>query len=262
MKDVLDTLKNLTPVIIIAGLSFFMTLETWRPYFKHSAGRGRQRLRNLGMIAIATLLAAFAGGFTAIPIAWSEANQFGLLHRVLGTTPLAIVVGIFLTDLSAYVLHVTMHKVPTLWRFHRVHHADAELDASSGIRLHPFELMFLLTMTGILLSVLGVSMASFIIYNMLALPWFLLNHSNIKYPAWFERWGSLLMSTPNWHRVHHSSFQPETDSHYGCVFSVWDRLFGTARKANVETLQFGLERYREPEDQTISQLLRIPFKAL
>ncbi|HTG73311.1 MAG TPA: hypothetical protein VMB70_06060, partial [Terriglobia bacterium] len=85
MKDVLDTLNNLTPVIIIAGLSFFMTLETWRPYFKHSAGRGRQRLRNLGMIAIATLLAAFAGGFTAIPIAWSEANQFGLLHRVLGT---------------------------------------------------------------------------------------------------------------------------------------------------------------------------------
>ena len=90
---------------------------------------------------------------------------------------------------------------------------------------------------------LGVPLVSYLIYTMIALPWFLLNHSNMKYPAWFERWGSWLMSTPNWHRVHHSRHQPETDSHYGCVLSVWDRLFGTTRKTNVESIQFGLDRF-------------------
>src|SRR5262245_52731428 len=106
------------------------------------------------------------------------------------------------------------------------------------------------------------SKASNVLYTTLALPWFLLNHSNMKYPAWFERCGSLLMSTPNWHRVHHSAYQPETDSNYGCLFSIWDRLFGTARQAQVETIRFGLEKFRDPSDQTIWELLKIPFRQL
>jgi sterol desaturase/sphingolipid hydroxylase (fatty acid hydroxylase superfamily) len=207
------------------------------------------------------LLAAVIGSFTAAPIAWSDANRFGLLYLVLGKSVPAIVIGILLIDLCAYAVHVTLHKVPTLWRIHRVHHADAELDATSGIRLHPFELMLLLGTLSALLPLLGVSMASHILYNTVALPWFLLNHSNIKYPAWFERC-SALMSTPNWHRVHHSSYQPETDSHYGCVFSIWDRLFGTARKAQVETLRFGLERFRGKDEQTVGKLLKMPFEPL
>ena len=261
MQDLLSTLNNLTPVLMIVGLTTFMTLETWRPYFKHRPGRGRQRLRNLGMVAIAALLGATIGSFVAVPIAWSEANSFGLLYRVLGKSTLAIVAGIFLIDLCTYGVHRTLHKVPALWRVHRVHHADAELDASSGLRLHPFELMLLLSTLTTVLPVLGVSTASYILYNTLALPWFLLNHSNMKYPAWFELWGSLLMSTPDWHRVHHSAYQPETDSHYSCLFSVWDRLFGTARKANAETIQFGLDQYREHDDQTVWKLLKMPFTA-
>jgi sterol desaturase/sphingolipid hydroxylase (fatty acid hydroxylase superfamily) len=84
----------------------------------------------------------------------------------------------------------------------------------------------------------------------------------MKYPGWFERGGSLLMSTPDWHRAHHSSHQPETDSHYGCVFSIWDRLFGTAGKAEVEKIRFGLERFREPAEQTVPAMLRMPFRKL
>jgi sterol desaturase/sphingolipid hydroxylase (fatty acid hydroxylase superfamily) len=75
-----------------------------------------------------------------------------------------------------------------------------------------------------------------------------------------ERWGSLMMSTPGWHRLHHSAYPPETDSHYGCVFSIWDRLFGTARKTNKEAIRFGLERFRDPSEQTVAALLRIPFR--
>jgi sterol desaturase/sphingolipid hydroxylase (fatty acid hydroxylase superfamily) len=114
----------------------------------------------------------------------------------------------------------------------------------------------------IVVPVLGISGASSVIYTTIALPWFLLNHSNMQYPSWFERGVSLLMSTPNWHRVHHSAYQPETDSHYGCVFSVWDRLFGTTRTARVEAIRFGLETYRAPNDQTVAKLLKMPFGKL
>jgi sterol desaturase/sphingolipid hydroxylase (fatty acid hydroxylase superfamily) len=258
----LETLNNLTPLIIIAGMTLFMTLEVWIPYFKHSAGRTRQRRSNVGMIAIGFIISAVSAGMFALPQIWSEANNFGLLHRLLGQSVPAIVIGIFCIDLLSYALHVTFHSVPMMWRFHRVHHADFELDASSGIRLHPFELIILLSQQPTILALLGIPVASSVLYGALALPWFLLNHSNIKFPAWFESWGSLLMSTPNWHRVHHSSYQPETDSHYGCLFSIWDRLFGTDRKAEVETIRFGLDRFRDAGEQTVWQLLKMPFMRL
>jgi len=262
MQHVLDTLNNLMPLLMIGSLALFMTLEKYLPYFEHGPGRGRQRWRNIGMIAIAFVVNALVGGFIALPVAWSEAGNFGLLHRLLGQSAPAIVLGMFLIDLNNYILHVVMHKVPALWRIHRVHHADTELDATSGLRLHPFELLLQMGTQVLFLPLLGVSMASYIIYFVLSLPWFLLNHSNMKFPAWFERYGSLLMSTPDWHRVHHSSYQPETDSHYGCLFSLWDRLFGTAGKADVEHLRFGLNKFRDPEEQTIWQLLRMPFRKL
>lgn len=260
MEKLLDTLNNLTPVLIIGSLAIFMTLEKYLPYFEHGMGRGKQRWHNIGMIAIAFLINAVVGSLIAIPIIWSQENNFGLMHRILGQSTLAIVLGIFLIDLSGYLLQVIMHKIPALWRIHRIHHADTEMDATSSLRLHPFELILQLAVQAVLLPLLGVSIASFIFYFTLALPWFVLNHSNIKFPYWFERIGSLIMSTPDWHRVHHSSFQPETDSHYGCLFSIWDRLFGTGGKVNVEKIQFGLDKFRGPGDQSVWQLLKMPFK--
>lgn len=260
MQNLLETLNNLTPLLIIGSLAIFMTVEKYLPYFEHGMGRGRQRWHNIGMIAIAFVVNATVGGLVAIPVVWSEQHSFGLLHRLLGQSPLAIVIGILLIDLANYALHVTLHKVPVLWRIHQVHHADTELDASSGLRLHPFELLLQMANLALFLPLLGVSMASYIFYFTLALPWFVLNHSNMKFPAWFERYGSLLMSTPDWHRVHHSSYQPETDSHYGCVFSVWDRLFGTAGKADIECIRFGLDWMREPGSQTVWKLLKLPFR--
>jgi sterol desaturase/sphingolipid hydroxylase (fatty acid hydroxylase superfamily) len=212
------------------------------------------------MIAVAFVANIALGTVAAIPVAWSEANSFGVLHRLLGQSPAAIVIGIFVVDFSLYTAHVLMHKVPTFWRFHRVHHADTELDSSSGLRQHPLEAMFTTAVLVIVLPVLGVSLLSPAIYTTLALPWFFLNHSNIRYPDWFERGGSLLLSTPNWHRVHHSAYQPDTDSNYGCVFTIWDRVFGTARRVQTERMRFGLERFRDPSEQTVAELLKLPFR--
>ena len=260
MQQVVETLNAAMPFFVVGSLSIFMTVEVWRPYFLHGTGRTRQRWRNVAVIAIALFVSVAVSSLVAMPIVWSETNRFGLLYRLFPPSALPIAIGMFLVDLCLYVLHVTMHKVPVLWRVHRMHHADTELDASSGLRAHPLELMFLLAMSAMILPLLGVSMTSYVLYSTLAVSWFSLNHSNVQFPNWFERGANLLMSTPNWHRVHHSSYQPETDSHYGCVFSVWDRLFGTTRPTNVETIRFGLEDFRGPDEQTIGALLRIPFK--
>lgn len=260
MQNLQETLNGIMPLLIIGSLAIFMTVEKYLPYFEHGTGRGRQRWRNIGMITIAFVINAVFGGLIAIPVIWSETNNFGLLHRLLGQGPVAIILGMFLIDLTNYGLHVVMHKVPILWRIHQVHHLDTELDASSSLRLHPFELLLQMGIHALFLPLLGVSIASYVFYFTLALPWFVLNHSNLKFPAWFERYGSLLMSTPDWHRVHHSSYQPETDSHYGCLFSVWDRMFGTVGKADVEHIRFGLDWGREPGDQTVWNLLKLPFR--
>lgn len=262
MEKLLQTLNSLTPIFVISGLVLFMTLESWRPYFKPGVDRRTQRRRNLFIIAIGVVFSVAAGGLFALPVEWAESTNLGLLNRFIGSSTLRVVMGIFLIDGCLYAAHVMMHKVPTLWRFHRMHHADAHLDATSGLRAHPFELMFLGLVLAVGQPLLGISKASNVLYTTLALPWFCLNHSNFKFPVWFERWGSVLMSTSNWHRIHHSSYQPETDSHFGCLFSVWDRIFRTTRKATVETIQFGLERFRTPAEQTVGSLLKMPFEKL
>jgi len=262
MNDMLETLNNLVPVIAILGMATFMTLERWMPYFAHGASRGKQRWRNLGIVAIGFAMNAVVGAAVAMPVMWADAHRFGLMYRLDVWPPMAVLIGVFLIDLYNYAQHVTLHAVPALWRIHRVDHADTELDASSGLRTHPFELLLLLFVPALILPLLGVPLASFIVYNLGALPWFMLNHSNMRYPAWFEHWGSLLMATPDWHRIHHSSYQPETDSNYGCVFSVWDRLFGTAGTANAATIRFGLEKFRDPHEQTVWRLLKMPFREL
>jgi sterol desaturase/sphingolipid hydroxylase (fatty acid hydroxylase superfamily) len=258
VQEITTTLELLTPVLLLGGLAIFMTWEYLRPCFTPSAGRSRQRLRNLVLIAIGVAVSIVSSGLVSATVSWSEASSFGVLHRLSGRSLLSVVLGIFLVDLCLYTLHVSMHKFPLLWRIHRVHHSDAALDATSGLRAHPFELLYLLLMLALVLPLVGVSLGSYALYTALALPWFSLNHSNVKFPAWCER-VSLLMSTASWHRVHHSSYQPNTDSHYGCVFSLWDRLFGTAGKPRVEAMEFGLETFREPKDQTVVALLRMPF---
>lgn len=260
MNSLLSTLNDLTPLIVIVCMTVFMTAEHYLPYFEQGAFRKKQRTRNLIVVALAFVLNGLLGtGIAGIIIAAGN-NNFGLLYRLLPNSPLAIILGIFFIDLNSYVFHRIYHRIPFLWRFHRVHHADTMVDSTSGLRLHPIEFLLQALTQVTVLPLLGVSITSFVIYFVFALPWFLLNHSNLKFPEWFERYGSFLLVTPNWHRVHHSSYRPETDSNYGDVFTIWDRLFGTSLKPDVENIKFGLEDFRQEEDQTITGLLKMPFR--
>lgn len=262
MSNIIETLEALTPIIIVAGLAVFMTLETLLPYMAHSAYRRKQKWHNLGNVLLSFVLNAILSGFITTAIVTAGKAHFGLLHHIPMPLWASFIAGMLFCDLNSYVAHRLYHRVPLFWRFHRVHHSDTEMDATSALRMHPFEFVFQAATQMTILPLLGVSQASFVIYFAFALPLFIINHANLRYPAWLEKALSLVFITPGWHRVHHSSHRPETDSNFADVFSFWDRLFGTHRTADVDSLQFGLEDMRDARDQTFAAQMKAPFRPL
>jgi sterol desaturase/sphingolipid hydroxylase (fatty acid hydroxylase superfamily) len=146
------------------------------------------------------------------------------------------------------------------WRFHAVHHADAELDATSGIRFHSVEIALSSLARLILLPLIGITVPQVILYEAVSLPIILFQHSNIRLPGPIDRWLRVVIVTPWMHWVHHSQWQPETDSNYSSVLSVWDRLFGSFRLNEAPSeIRLGLEDWKEPEWRTLKGMLRAPW---
>jgi sterol desaturase/sphingolipid hydroxylase (fatty acid hydroxylase superfamily) len=147
-----------------------------------------------------------------------------------------------------------------LWSFHRVHHSDISLNTSSSLRFHPFEVIYSQGLYFCVAIVLfGVSMTSFIIYGTIALVLVITQHSNIRFPNWFEKYGRYIFSTPGWHKIHHSNERRLTDSHYGDVFTFWDRIFGTWHDVGPEEINYGLKEFADPKKQRAGYQLGLLF---
>lgn len=262
MENLISTLEQLVPLIIIVTLTVFMTLERWLPYLQHSAYRKKQRWHNVGNLIISFALNAALSGVIAYSLTTATEKHFGLLYKLNVPFIASLIIGILLCDLNSYVAHRLYHRIPVFWRFHRVHHSDIELDASSALRLHPFEFIFQAATQASILPLLGVSNVSFVLYTAFAVFLFIVNHSNIRFPKWYENVLAILIVTPNWHRVHHSSYQPETDSNFSDVFTIWDRIFRTHKFRRPEEITFGIEQMRDPKSQSFWGMLKAPFEKL
>ena len=255
----LETIKFFL-VIGIFGLLYFS--EQLFPYFASRKHHLSHSLRNiaLGLFnAIISLLFLL----TLIKAAehWADIRQFGLLHQLeLGTTA-GILIALISIDLWQYLWHRMNHYVPVLWRFHRAHHCDTEMDASSGLRFHIGEIL-LSGLTKIpLILVFGLSIEHLIIYEIVALPVILFHHSNLRIPASLDRLLRYLIVTPHMHRLHHSDQQQETDSNYSSLFSVWDRLFYSFQaQALSEHFKLGLgPTYSHSDCNSLGGLFALPF---
>src|SRR5262249_46266604 len=152
-----------------------------------------------------------------------------------------VALGVAVFDLAAYVLHRLKHRYSWLWRLHRMHHSDPELDVTSSVRFHPFEIVTNAAMFAAVLVGFGIPRLSLAIYYAIVIPSNLLQHANIRFPAVVDRVLCILLVTPGMHQTHHSRIQNETDSCFSDGFSIWDRLFGTYRRADPAKLQFGLD---------------------
>jgi sterol desaturase/sphingolipid hydroxylase (fatty acid hydroxylase superfamily) len=166
-------------------------------------------------------------------------------------------------DLWMYLWHRANHRIPFLWRFHRMHHSDPEMDASTGLRFHPGEQLLSGMARLLVIPVLGVSITQLAVYEALLLPVILFHHSNVAIPDWMDRGLRALVVTPAMHRVHHSRWQPETDSNYGSVFPWWDRLLGSFRlREDARTIHLGLDEFDGPGWQSLGGMLRTPLAPL
>jgi sterol desaturase/sphingolipid hydroxylase (fatty acid hydroxylase superfamily) len=194
---------------------------------------------------------------------YTTIKEFGILNWLPKMNPIAFaVVGILLLDfIGAYLAHFTEHKVKLLWRFHLIHHSDTYIDTTSGNRHHPGEsvIRFVFTTLGVL--IVGSPMWMVFMYQTLSVVATQFTHANICLPKKIDKIMSYILVSPDMHKIHHHYKLPYTDSNYGNIFSIWDRIFGTFSYMERETIIYGVDTHMDPnENNKLVSLLKIPFQ--
>lgn len=234
-------------IVFWSTLAIFAWIETRSPAAQGQAPRERRWPTNFSLGLINMILVPLAPVSGLIGAQWAQANGWGLLNLVELPLWLVFVTTLLLRSFAGYVFHFIMHKVQMLWRLHRVHHSDDYLDISTTLRSHPIELAALLLTLAPLAILLGLDPWALIAYEVAEGAFSAFSHANFRLPERLDRPLRYVFVTPNMHRIHHSAYQPETDSNYGQVFSFWDRLFGTyseAPRAGYARMQIGLDEIR------------------
>jgi sterol desaturase/sphingolipid hydroxylase (fatty acid hydroxylase superfamily) len=220
---------------------------------------------NLGIVALNALLVRLLIPVAGAGMAMLAAAQgWGLFNKLPVSFCLAVLVSIVLLDLAIYGQHVLFHAVPTLWRVHRMHHADLDFDVTTGVRFHPIEIgLSMLIKLGVIVA-LGAPAMAVVLFEILLNATSMFNHGNVRLPAAVDRVLRFLIVTPDMHRVHHSIKRRETDSNFGFNLSLWDRLFGTYRaqpEGGHEAMTLGIPDFRDPRDcAALPGMLAIPFR--
>jgi len=203
-------------------------------------------------------------GFAVLIVLLSDLCRdqgIGLTHwlnaGIFGSILISFVV---LDFFGGWLVHVVQHKTKTLWRFHVVHHSDNNVDVTTGLRHHPVEsvLRGIFFLAGVIVA--GAPMYAVMIFQTLLVLATQFTHANISLPRWIDRPLSYVLVSPNMHKVHHHWQQPYTDSNYGAVLAIWDRMFGTYKHLEPSDIRYGLDRYYPNEqDENLGMLLKSPF---
>lgn len=251
----------------IGVLAVMLACERWRPRRLRPAGDRLRRWRtNLGLVAIDALAVRLLFPLAAVgAAALAEARGWGLLHAVDLPGWLSLAIALVVLDLAIYAQHVAFHKAPLLWRLHRVHHSDVDLDATTGLRFHPIEIVLSMAFKVALVLALGAPALAVIVFEVGLNAFAMFNHANVRLRAGLDRALRRLIVTPDMHRVHHSIHRDETDSNYGFNLSIWDRLFRTycaQPRDGHDAMSIGLDVFRGPGDGTLRRLLTQPFMRL
>jgi sterol desaturase/sphingolipid hydroxylase (fatty acid hydroxylase superfamily) len=241
-------------VLLLGVMALLAVVEVWVPLREATQPRGPRLRTNLALLVIfltlnLLLTAAVLG--TALAL---EARGFGLLHALALPAPISFALSFVLLDFFAYAVHVLMHKVPLLWRLHRVHHSDVHVDVTTAFRQHPMEGLLRFAFTCGPAILLGASAGAVAAYRLVSGLNAALEHANIGLPSWLDRPLRWLVVTPDMHKIHHSRRAVETDSNYANIFSLNDRVFGTYTAAAPD-LRYGLDEVAG--DARLRELLRI-----
>ena len=241
-----------------------LVLESCFPARKSKLTKRVRWLGNFSLLIISSVVARLLVpiGVTGIAL-YASSQGLGLFNNINLPNWLIITLSVLLLDLMIYWQHRIFHLVPMLWRFHKVHHADSHIDASTGLRFHPIEILLSILLKGLAVLLLGVPAIAVIIFEVALNGFALFNHANIRLPRWLEYPLRAILITQVLHRIHHSQVVEETNSNYGFSVSWWDRLFGSyksqANKSD-EDLDIGLKSYKaDNKTATLLSLLKMPF---
>ncbi len=248
-----------TPLVLFGIFFAIGLLELLRPARpERSFGEGRVWANLLLYVACRVTIALPALAGVAASLA-PPALHLDMLGRSGLEGPGRVVLALLAMDLFGYASHLVHHKVPLLWRLHAVHHADPDPDVTSQLRHHPLEAVVGAAAFGLLVLVLGLSPGEVGLFLVIGWTVQCLAHANLALPRWLARPMAWVVVTPEFHAVHHHRDLPWTDSNYGGVLTLWDRIFGTARRCAAPP-DFGLAEYAAPADQRIGALLLKPLR--
>ena len=249
--------------ILVSGLLFFWIIEGSIPLLQlqYKISKIKHAATNFGFTVIHLVIHTFLAVLIVMLSDWCRLQQFGIVYWLnagIGTT--ILIAFLTLDFFGGWLVHITEHKVPVLWRFHVIHHADNNVDVTTGLRHHPGEsvLRGLFFFIGIIVS--GAPMYAVMIFQTVLIIATAFTHANISLPKRLDKALSYVLISPNMHKVHHHWKQPFTDSNYGAILSIWDRLLGTFKKLEPSEIKYGLDRYYPNEkDENFISLMKSPF---
>jgi sterol desaturase/sphingolipid hydroxylase (fatty acid hydroxylase superfamily) len=262
MSEWISTSEVVMGAVVGATFLLLLFMETKFPL------RQAQRPKALRLIVnlIVSGLALAAGAFIVAPVAMRLAahtseTSFGLLRLLALPFAAELIIGFLLMDLTFYYWHRANHVFPLFWRFHNVHHIDPDLDVSTSFRFHFGEVLYSVGFRALQIYPLGISVFTFLVYELVFQCATLFHHSNVRLPIKLERALNKVIVTPRMHGIHHSTVRDETNSNYSVIFKWWDWLHGTLR-LNVRQADviIGVPAYLKPEDNKLLTLLGLPFR--
>ena len=250
-------------VILVGGLSFFWILEGVIPFFNFDYKKWKHAFPNL-FFTFTTILINFTLAFLLLKTSdWVEASNFGIINW-LPEMPLWLYVTlgiVFLDFFGAYLAHYTEHKIKPLWMVHLVHHSDHKVDTTTANRHHPLESIVRFSFTLLGVFIVGTPIAIVMLYQSMSLIFTQFTHANIKISPKADKILSYFVVSPDMHKIHHHYKLPYTDSNYGNIFSIWDRILGTYKEMDLEKIVYGVDTFPDEKvNSSLKELLKQPFQ--
>ena len=267
MYELLNFFNNISDELritfLIGGLAFFLFLESGVPLFRMKYDKFGHAGINI-MFTIITLIINLIGAIGIVKaVEYNKINSSGILNLINVPIGFYIIIGLLLMDfIGAWVIHWIQHNIKWMWKFHIIHHSDPHVDVTTGLRHHPGENIFRLLFTIIAVLISGANFGLVMMYQTISVFFAHLTHANIAIPSSVDKILSYIIVTPNFHKIHHHYLQPHTDSNYGNIFSIWDRMFQTTTLIkNKHNIRYGIDTHLDSEENSsIKNLLMIPFQ--
>ena len=264
MNDYLITHE--ATIRLLFFISIFALMALWEFFAPRRARTVFRRERwpsNLGLVALNTVLVRLVLPTSAVSLALViEARHGGILPLLALPPWLVFILALVLLDLAIYLQHLLFHAVPFLWRLHRLHHADVDVDVTNGLRFHTFEIVLSMGIKFALIAALGAPAAAVLVFEVLLNGLAILNHANVHIPERIDSGLRCFIVTPDMHRIHHSWHAAEHNRNFGFNLTCWDRLFGTylAQAKDGQTgMTLGLPFFREAKWRRLDRMLRQPL---